>query len=537
MFLDVTDMIDYNVDLLNQNDLEQSFFCLDKNDPTAGFLFDATSYFGPTFPAFSEKPLQPLLSTPGPKTSAQDSFLHLRLILGSHLAQYLRHQLEEHKGYTATVGISTNKLLSKLVGNVNKPKNQTTIVPPYETKDGIKSSVTSFIDAHDIGKIPGIGFKISQKIRARVLGREPKFEDGLVYGPTREGVTVGDVRLFPGMGPESLEDILGGPGSPRGIGGRVWGLINGVDDAEVGRAKSVPSQISIEDSYIRLDTFEEVRKELTLLAVSLIKRMRLDLTEEDSDEDDRGRLDDMELEGGGQTEDETLDVDERVNGTLKHRHGYRKWLAHPRTLRLSTRPRRPTHPDGSRTRTFNRISRSCPLPFFVFSLTESIDFLAEKLVVETLIPSFRKLHPGTAWNLSLVNIAVTNMAETAAETKDSLGRDIGRMLKRQESVLKEWKVEDRDMPPSDPDITSGSHEMPNRATMPVIRDAFAEEPTPDGTPGSTTKNHDSRPGVVEDEDWSDDEEESEAPYICTACGASIPAFASSAHSRFHDLPD
>lgn len=48
--MDVPDIIDYNVGLLNLNDLSNSFFCLSKNDPTAGFAFDASKVAGNTFP-------------------------------------------------------------------------------------------------------------------------------------------------------------------------------------------------------------------------------------------------------------------------------------------------------------------------------------------------------------------------------------------------------------------------------------------------------------------------------------------------------
>ncbi len=72
----------------------------------------------------------------------------------------------------------------------------------------------------------------------------------------------------------------------------------------------------------------------------------------------------------------------------------------------------------------------------------------EKLVQETLIPMFRRLHfQQGGWNLSLMNIGVTNMVEAASEDGKGKGRDIGKMFKRQEDVLKEWKVEDRDIPP------------------------------------------------------------------------------------------
>lgn len=54
-----------------------------------------------------------------------------------------------------------------------------------------------------------------------------------------------DVRTFEGMGPELLSRLLAGPGVPRGLGDKVWGLIHGIDDTEIGKAKEVPQQISI----------------------------------------------------------------------------------------------------------------------------------------------------------------------------------------------------------------------------------------------------------------------------------------------------
>ena len=182
--MDVTDMVDYNIDLLNHNALSSSFFHLDRNDPTVGFLFDASLISGHTFPTVSPQSVRPSTSTAASPTPAPaHEKLYLRLLLGSHIAQFLRHQLEEHKSYTCTVGVSTTKLLSKLVGNLNKPKGQTTLVPPYEWSLGAgESNVTRFLDAHDIGKVPGIGFKTAQKIRQYVLDRPATFHAGLVYG-------------------------------------------------------------------------------------------------------------------------------------------------------------------------------------------------------------------------------------------------------------------------------------------------------------------------------------------------------------------
>ncbi|KIW49888.1 hypothetical protein PV05_11526 [Exophiala xenobiotica] len=467
VWLDCTDMVDYNLSLLNHNDLSHSYFCLDRADPTAGFDYDASHVFGPTYPC--EPPNSARLSE-------NEKRLRLRLTLGSHLARYLRHELESQKGYTSTVGIATNKTLSKLVGNANKPKNQTTIMPPFEPVGATASSVTQFVDGHDIGKIPGIGFKLAQKIRAQILGRDGHFSQGLLYGGTKESVSVRDVRSHPGMGPELLEDILGGPGSFKGIGWKVWELIHGIDDSEVGKAKRIPSQISQEDSYMKyLHTFEQVKKQLHLLAERLLLRMRMDLLEDDEEAGDDGLA------------------------------RSRRWMAHPRTLRLSTRPRPPPGPDGVRARTFHRISRSAPMPTFVFSLSETTSALTERLVEEALVPMFRKLHHEKAgWNLSLINVAATNMAETAAETKDSKGRDIGKMFRRQDEVLRDFRVTDN---------SEDANDLGSRVAEP--HEADFETQVAEG--------------------WDSEDSETQEVVRCSLCHNVIPSFALTAHQRYHQL--
>ncbi|CAD0093092.1 unnamed protein product [Aureobasidium mustum] len=497
VWLDVTDMIEYNISLLNQHDLSQSFFVLQKDDPTQGFAFDATCYAGPTHPN---------------SVTADDEVLSLRLKIGSHLALHLRNELERKTGYTSTVGISTSKLLSKLVGNMHKPRDQTTLIPPYVCRDGQVGNVVSFLDDYEIGKIPGIGSKLAQKIRRHILQHEPDFEKGLVYGETKERVTVKDVRLAEGMGPETLEKVLAGPGSPHGIGNKIWALLHGIDDTEVSLAKAVPSQISIEDSYIRLDTLPEVLKQLKKLSCSLIERMRIDLVSAVDDESDHSPRD-GEFEPEQDLEKNVVDHDIKHESKQPTKARVRSptWLAHPKTIRLSTRPRLPLNPDGTRTRSFKRISHSAPLPNYVLSLANPIDVIAEKLVHDTLIGMFRKLHPEKAgWNLSLVNLAVTNMAEAGGESRTANGRDIGSMFKRQETVHKEFT-------------------------------AYADEPTtPEAEPAQKSKPEESSISLnssleVDDNSWI--EEENEDDERCGICGMPVPLFAMPAHLRFHEVKD
>lgn len=258
-------MVDYNIELLNRHDLTASFYHLDRNDPTTGFGFDGSRIFGHGFPATARFSVNPQTSSSSSPMIEKSVRLYLRLVLGSHLAQHLRHQLEERKGYTSTAGISTNKLLSKLVGNMNKPKGQTTLMPPYCSAGAeVESSVTKFIDGHEIGQLPGIGFKLARKIRAHVLGRPATFDGSLIYGGTKEVISVKEVRLQANMCPEMLEKLLGGSGAPKGIGAKIWDWMNGIDDSEVSKSKVVPQQISIVGQFLQnfnhLSTDNRARK-------------------------------------------------------------------------------------------------------------------------------------------------------------------------------------------------------------------------------------------------------------------------------------
>ncbi|KAF1942026.1 DNA/RNA polymerase [Clathrospora elynae] len=500
IFLDVSDIIDYNISILNPNHLTNSFFYLSKNDPTVGFPYDATRLTGHTYPKTDTRNLV-VTSFP----------LHLRLALGSHLAQHIRTKLESEKGYTATVGISTNKLLAKLVGNTYKPNSQTTLLPPYTSDDGNEENdcVTSFIDDHELGKIPGVGFKIAQKLRAHLLQRPADFDARLVYGGTKEDVRVYDVRTFPGMGPETLEKVLHGPGVPQGIGAKIWGLLNGRDDTEVGQAREIPRQISIEDSYLRLDTLDGVLKELRMLAKKLLERMHTDLLQDEEDE-------------------AQVPKDATINPSATTR----RWLAHPKTIRLSTRPRPPLNPGGSRGRSFARISKSAPMPTFVFNLKDHVDALVGKLVTETLLPLFRKLHPEkSGWNLSLVNVAVTNMADAASE-KGGVGRDIGKMFKRQDDVLKQWRVNEEE--------ETTEEGLTEAARILGTLDRVMDEPPAPEQETSRFGSEDVPTSSQEDSHVIADRSESEGEdvvggdsYRCEECGAVMPMFAMGAHNRWH----
>ena len=499
--MDVTDIVDYNIALVNPYHPSNSFFCLKHDDPTVGFQFDASAFPGFSFPPANAPSAAAETIERSEPSGVED--IALRLRLGSHLAFYLRHELDRQKDYTSTIGISTNKLLSKLVGNVNKPREQTLLLPPYRPNQNGESNVHDFVDQHDIGAIPGIGFKTAFKLRSHVLGRPAQFDQGLVYGSTLESISVRDVRLSDRMGSNLLQKILNGPGVPKDLPERVWGLINGIDDMEVAYARGVPHQISIEDSYLKLDEMQAVLDRLQSLSVSLIKRLRVDLTTRSKG-----------LNGEGHD----------VLGALGEAP-QRRWMAHPKVLRLSTRCRPPRDADGTRQRSFARTSLSAGLPSFVFDLAANVEDLARRLVEETVRPLFTRLHPQqSGWDLSLINLCAANIILAASDGKDAAGRDIADMFRK-----------------------SSTHEI-SRATIDQQAVTGAErhdlehetEQQNWRASNQDTAYMGSEDGLLLSQKSQDDDGAEDGGPLgerCDVCGSLIPIFALLAHERFHAIED
>lgn len=423
---------------INTNAMADHFFQLSNTDPLQGFHCDLTAIAGCVFGEYV---------TEGDTVNP----LYLRLLLGSHLASYLRWKLEEDFGYTSTCGIATNKVLSKLVGSKHKPRAQTTLLS-LSDEDAVM-----FMDGHQLRQIPGIGHKTAQILQNHILGHDSQ-DDSHTF---ESSVTALQARTYPGMSPAVLETLLSGPGSERGVGGRIWGLLHGVDPSEVKEASDVPSQISIEDTYKGLNTMSQITEELCKLAFSLIRRLRVDLVVPDA----------------------TTDANSES-----------KWIARPKTIRLSTR----SWPSGSsgEALNYNRLSRSGPLPSFIFDLKTDMEPLANRLVAEVLLPLLRRLHgeKNQKWNFQLLNICAANMVIGAAEDKTGSGRDIANMFRHQDEVLRPWKLEETEA------LNSESPSSPVSLS-----------------------------GEDEHQSWAADENPK-----CRQCGQPVPLFALSAHLRFHE---
>jgi DNA polymerase iota len=464
----VTDVVDYNASITVSSAHDKSYFQISKEDPIIGFSFDANKFAGHTFPpAVSEW-----------KNDGND--LSFRLRLASHLAQHIRLQLETVKGYTASVGISTSMLLSKLVGSVNKPGAQTTLLPPYVPIDNKPSNVALLIDNLELRKLPGIGFRTADSLRQLVLRRPPRVK-GWEVDPD-DKVLVRDLRTVPGIGIASLDLVLSRPGAPHGIGTTVWNIIHGVDDCQVSLARDVPKQISIEDSFGGLSTITRVNSELVRLTGSLLRRMRVDLFDRPND----------------------------------------RWIAVPQTLRLSTQTRSQSSADVERQST-TRISRSAVFPRFAIDDLVDVDVLARRVVREVLLNLFIKLHPvESKWDIRLINVAIANLQYMAGEGRNSVGRDIGDMFHRQN------------------ELSSAGHRQEMHIPHNVGEQSPLGSPTVEKSSDLKTSvlsegNICSSQFAQHTLEWIEDESGVfEESVSCPVCSTFIPTFAISAHARFHD---
>ena len=259
----------------------------------------------------------------------------------------------------------------------------------------------------------------------------------------------------------------------------------------------------------------EVERELRQLSKSLLTRIRIDLS--------------------------CIEANDDVFAVNQGEHGSdsvsqsREWLAYPKTLRLTTRPRPPLNPDGTRSRAFNRLSRSCDMPSLILNLNESVEHLSEILVRDTLVPLFYRLHPErSGWDLSLLNLCAASISLTAASARDGAGRDISKMFKMQDLVLKDWKAAYIDAAP----VSCYSADLNECALEDLENKPYgASEETLGGIVGEGGKDEAIKATQGCDSSWESDDEGSWPNYNCAKCGLAMPDFAMTAHERFHDFPD
>ena len=147
----------------------------------------------------------------------------------AHLAQQLKNAIRISVKLSCTIGVSSNKLVSKIASGFKKPDGLT-IVPP--------DKIESFLDPLPIRTIPGIGKKTEERFE------EMGFQ------------TISELKK---MDVFSLNSQFG-----RKIGSYIYNAVRGIDEEPV-----APRQEATQ--YSRIITLKQDSKEYDFLAKELVK--------------------------------------------------------------------------------------------------------------------------------------------------------------------------------------------------------------------------------------------------------------------------
>jgi DNA polymerase iota len=108
------------------------------------------------------------------------------------------------------------------------------------------------------------------------------------------------------------------------------------------------------------------------------------------------------------------------------------------------------------------------------------------------------------------------------------------MFKHQDTVLKDWKVVDRDVPPDEIDEvqdTALSKDTYYDGRVVSAEPSAGDEAT--DAQGFEIAMPSTQNSIDDDGQWNEDETEDESFDRCSNCGAVMPAFAMAAHEQYH----
>ncbi|XP_058026721.1 DNA polymerase iota isoform X4 [Ahaetulla prasina] len=167
--------------------------------------------------------------------------MHVRLAVGSQIAEEMRDAMVSGLGLTGCAGVATNKVLSKLVSGTFKPNQQTVLLP--ENRQNLMARLDH------LRNIPGIGFQTAKRLLNLGL------------------CTVQDLQ---NCSAEILEKELGIPAAHL-IQKLSWG-----EDHSPVVPSGAPQSLSDEDSFKKCSSEADVKKKIEELLTNLLERLYKD---------------------------------------------------------------------------------------------------------------------------------------------------------------------------------------------------------------------------------------------------------------------
>jgi DNA polymerase iota len=225
-----------------------------------GFWYDNNTFAGHVLPRLSDS-----------EASGNPARLQA-LQVGSHVCAFIRQEIRRVIGLTTSAGLGYSKQIAKLVGTTNKPNDQTTFLDVQSS-----AAAQEYLDPLDLRRLNGFGSKICATIENELASAGAQVTPATTAGEPSEELFTSCITVHHARSSLSQEDFVRLFG--RRLGGRLWGLLHGIDDEPVNPTPPFPKQISVEDSYAsnprrRLSLIAEQMEELL---VDLLTRLEEEL--------------------------------------------------------------------------------------------------------------------------------------------------------------------------------------------------------------------------------------------------------------------
>jgi len=174
------------------------------------------------------------------------------LAIGSQIAQEMRDKLLQQLGYRCCMGIATCKTAAKLAGEMNKPNQQTTLIP---------EAFPEFIALQKASTVQGIGRKSVRKLFVKL---HQKFPDATSLANSEKDLTCGMLQK---LEKAEIAQVLESSSASEFI----YNVVRGIDESPVRPASSLKTISQEETTLPHPETWAEATHRLKVLCERIME--------------------------------------------------------------------------------------------------------------------------------------------------------------------------------------------------------------------------------------------------------------------------